>query len=50
MQKALQMFDALIVVPMFSVTVSILSIVTGAIYFNEIATFTWTQVLFFLLA
>ena len=30
MQRALQLFDALIVVPMFSVTVSVLSILTGA--------------------
>jgi hypothetical protein len=47
MQKALQLFDALIVVPMFSVTVSVLSIVTGAVFFNEIAEFQMKQIILF---
>ena len=47
MQRALQMFDALIVVPLFTVTVSMLSIVTGIIFFDELKTFTWTQFVLF---
>lgn len=43
MQRALQLFDALIVVPMFQVTFSILSILTGAIYFEEIYSFSALQ-------
>ena len=43
MQRALQLFDALIVVPMFQVTFTVLSILTGAFYFQEIYTFTALQ-------
>jgi hypothetical protein len=43
MQRALQLFDALIVVPMFQVTFTVLSILTGAFYFQEIYSFTALQ-------
>jgi hypothetical protein len=47
MQKALGLFDALLIGPLFSVTLTLISILTGAIYFNEIAGFTVTQAILF---
>jgi len=49
-QKALSSFSALIVVPVFQVSMLVLSVVGGAIYFKEFSGMEWWRSLFFSLS